>query len=327
VAARPEDASTDGPALAAVGQRSRLAADNLARLDLNLLVALDALLQERSVTRAAARLDLTQPTLSASLRRLRRHFGDDLLVRVGNRSEPTPLGTTLRPLVATALGVVSRVFAATPPVDPGSSSRQFTLVTSDYGASVAGRVLARALAREAPSMRVHLRQASPALYEPFDERLREVDGLLMPHGFLAPTVPHLDLYTDRWVVVTAADNQEVGDDIELADLGRLPWVATFSDTDSATAGWRHLQLLGVHVTVQVVVDSFLAVPLFLEGTDRIALLQERLARLLAERGGLRVLPCPFDVVPLVQALWWHPVYDRDPEHVWLRDRLVAVLAE
>jgi DNA-binding transcriptional LysR family regulator len=318
-------ASDDRPARGAVGQDGRTSPDNLARLDLNLLVALDALLQERSVTRAAGRLDLTQPTLSASLGRLRRHFGDDLLVRVGNRSELTPLATTLRPLVATALGVVSRVFAAGPAVDPATSSRQFTVITSDYGAAVAGRVLARVLADEAPSMRVHLRQASPALYEPFDERLREVDGLLMPHGFLSPSLPHVDLYTDRWVVVTAADNPRVGAGIDLADLGELPWVATFSDSDDGTAAWRHLQLLGVDVTVPVVVDSFLAVPLLLEGTDRVALLQERLARLLAVDGRLRVLPCPFDVVPLVQALWWHPVYDRDPEHAWLRGRLAAAM--
>ncbi|MBB3101061.1 DNA-binding transcriptional LysR family regulator [Actinoplanes campanulatus] len=79
-----------------------------ARLDLNLLVALDVLLRERSVTRAAERLDLTQPTLSASLRRLRRHVKDELLVRVGNRNELIPLGVVLAPLVATALGVVSR---------------------------------------------------------------------------------------------------------------------------------------------------------------------------------------------------------------------------
>ncbi|MEV6304320.1 LysR family transcriptional regulator [Actinoplanes sp. NPDC051861] len=302
-------------------------AESLGRLDLNLLVALDALLRERSVTRAAGRLNLTQPTLSASLRRLRRHFGDELLVRVGNDLEPTPLGASLGPLVATAHAVVSRVFAATSPADPGSSSREFTLIASDYGASVAGPPLARLLAAEAPGMRVHLRQASPTQYVPFEQRLREVDGLLMPHGLLPAAMPHLDLYTDRWVVVTADDNPRVGDRLSLAELRGLSWVATFSDGGSGTAGWRHLRLLGVEAAVQMIVDSFLAVPLLLEGTERVALLQERLARRLAARGGLRLLDCPFEVVPLVQALWWHPVYDRDPEHVWLRERLAASLAE
>ncbi|GAA0459348.1 LysR family transcriptional regulator [Actinoplanes campanulatus] len=298
-------------------------AAELARLDLNLLVALDVLLRERSVTRAAERLNLTQPTLSASLRRLRRHFKDELLVRVGNRNELTPLGVVLAPLVATALGVVSRVFATASPADPSTSARQFTLIASDYGASVAGPPLARALADEAPSMRVHLRQASPLEYAPFEQRLREVDGLLMPHGLLPSALPHLDLYTDRWVIVTAHDNSRVGAELTLGELRELPWVVTFSGGGSGTAAWRHLQLLGVEASAQIVVDSFLAVPLFLAGTDRVALLQERLAR---QMTGLRLLECPFDVVPLVQALWWHPVYDLDPEHIWLREKLATLMS-
>src|SRR5437763_10872301 len=105
---------------------------NLASLDLNLLVSLDALLQERSVTKAAARMGLSQPALSASLARLRRHFGDELLTRVGNEYRLTPLAVQLRELSRLALTGIERVFDAQPAFDPASSTREFHLLVSDY---------------------------------------------------------------------------------------------------------------------------------------------------------------------------------------------------
>src|SRR3712207_5271392 len=129
---------------------------NLARLDLNLLVSLDALLQERSVTRAAAQMGLSQPALSASLARLRRHFGDELLTRVGNESRLTPLAVQLRDLVRIALSGVERVFAAQTEFDPASSTREFSVLVSDYVVAVLGDTIAALLAEEAPHTRLRL---------------------------------------------------------------------------------------------------------------------------------------------------------------------------
>src|SRR5215217_2732539 len=111
---------------------------NLASLDLNLLVSLDALLQQRSVTRAASQMGLSQPALSASLGRLRRHFGDELLTRVGNEYRLTPLAVQLGDLARLALTGVERVFTAQPEFDPASSTREFSLFMSDYGVAVLG---------------------------------------------------------------------------------------------------------------------------------------------------------------------------------------------
>src|ERR687889_2784739 len=111
--------------------RADTGAVNLASLDLNLLVSLDALLQERSVTRAAARMGLSRPALSASLARLRRHFGDELLTRAGNEYRLTPLAAQLKERVRIALTGVERVFTAQDEFDPGSSTREFTLLVSD----------------------------------------------------------------------------------------------------------------------------------------------------------------------------------------------------
>ena len=140
---------------------------NLASLDLNLLVSLDALLQQRSVTRAAAQMGLSQPALSASLARLRRHFGDELLTRVGNEYRLTPLAVQLRDLSRLALTGVERVFTAQPDFDPASSTREFSLLVSDYGVAVLGDTIAGAArrggaARAAAAHRQHARGRSTA---------------------------------------------------------------------------------------------------------------------------------------------------------------------
>src|SRR5829696_6453088 len=111
---------------------------NLSNLDLNLLVPLDALLRERSVTRAAASLGLSQPSLSSSLARLRRHFQDELLTRVGNSYELTPVAVQLRKRTEAALVGVERAFATEPGFDPATSQREYRIVASDYPMAVLG---------------------------------------------------------------------------------------------------------------------------------------------------------------------------------------------
>jgi DNA-binding transcriptional LysR family regulator len=181
------------------------AAVNIASLDLNLLVSLDALLQQRSVTRAAAQMGLSQPALSASLARLRRHFGDELLTRVGNDYRLTPLAVQLKELARIALSGVERVFTAQPEFDPASSTREFTLLVSDYVVAILGDTVAELLTEEAPHTRLRLTPHSPAMVERADQVLLTADLLLLPHGFVSD-LSHRDLYRDEWVCVVAADN-------------------------------------------------------------------------------------------------------------------------
>src|SRR5919202_1733449 len=128
----------------------------LPNLDLNLLIALDALLEQRGVTRAAQQLGLSQPALSASLARLRRHFGDELLSRTGNEYRLTPLAAQLKPRVRLALEGVERVFTAQPEFDPAESTREFSVLLSDYACAVVGNELSELLGREAPRARLRL---------------------------------------------------------------------------------------------------------------------------------------------------------------------------
>lgn len=295
-------------------------------VDLNLLPALEALLEEASVTRASRRLGLSQPALSASLARLRRHYGDELLRRVGNSYELTPLALALKQRAAAALDGVDRVFAAQPVFDPQTATREFVLLGSDYGMAIVGRAVSRLLAERAPRLRLRLGQHTPQVVDHAHEALRTIDGILLPHGVLLD-LPSTDLYEDRWMILLAADHPQVGATISMELLASLPWAMVYHAPTAFAPAARQLQMLGVEPRVQVVIESFFALPEVLAGTDRIALVQGRLAERLTAAGDVRVVACPFDAVPLVQALWWHPMYQLDPAHVWLRELLAEACGE
>ncbi len=298
-----------------------MGATSLRNLDLNLLVTLDALLEEQNVTRAAGRLGLSQPAVSSALRRLRRHFDDELLARDGNRYQLTPLAEQLREPAAAALAGVQRVFGASPSFDPATATREFTVIVSDYAATVIGDHLATVAARRAPGVRLRLKAQSHFDVDHAPESLRSVDGMVLPHGFLSD-VPAVDLYSDDWVLVVSRDNDDVGDAVSLEELARLPWVMTHHEPTAFTPAARQLTMIGVEPDVQVVVESFLPVPFLVAGTPRVALLQRQLATRLADAAGVRLLACPWDVVPLVEAFWWHPSHRPDPAHAWLRETLL-----
>lgn len=289
----------------------------LAALDLPQLRALHALLAERSVTGAAERLARSQPTLSSSLARLRRHFGDDILSRSGNHYVLTPFAQQLYPLTILAVAAVDRVFSAEAVFEPDRTQREFTIVSSDHGISVVGGLLLAGLMEEAPSARIRFISPTPEMFGREGDFYRTVDGAFMPDGYL--NLPRrLDLYSDRWVCLVSAQNSRVGDSLTMADLRQLPWVTTSVDPVNRSPAWRQMELLGVVPRVCAVADSFLAMPRLIVGSNAITMLQSRVAQIAAPGPEFRLLECPFDVVPLIESFWWHPMHDDDPAHAWLR---------
>ena len=291
---------------------------NLSRLDLNLLVALDALLEQRSVTRAAQQLGLSQPALSASLARLRRQFGDDLLVRVGNDYRLTPLALQLKERLALALMAVERVYTAQSDFDPGTSRREFVILASDYWVAVFGAAVAGLLADQAPHTRVRMVINTPAVVDNAQQSLVAADLMMMPHGFLTG-LSHQDLFTDEWVCLVSADNADVGAELTVEQLTAMPWVVTLHGPTASTPAMRRLRMLGVEPDPQVIVETFLTVPALVAGSNRVAVLQRRLLDALPANPRLRALPCPIDLGGLHEAMWWHPMHDDDAEHLFLRD--------
>ena len=155
---------------------------HLANLDLNLLVALRELLRERSVTRAAERLGVTQPAASAALSRLRRHFGDELLIRDRGEYTLTALGAQLAEQVDAVCAAAERLFAASADFDPASSEREFTLVMADYTIVVMGEALSQVIARAAPRTRSALRPRDRRESQPPPDHSPRVPGSAHPSG-------------------------------------------------------------------------------------------------------------------------------------------------
>jgi DNA-binding transcriptional LysR family regulator len=227
----------------------------------------------------------------------------------------------LRELARIALSGVERVFTAQPEFDPASSTREFTLLVSDYVVAVLGDTVAELLAEEAPNTRLRLSTHSPAIVDRAEQALLSADLLFLPPGFLTD-LSRRDLYRDEWVCVVAADNPVADVGLTVDDLETLPWVATYHGPTASTPAARQMRMLGIEPRVQVVVENFLTVPALISGSNRIAMLQRRLVDLLPLNIGVRALPPPFDAGPLIEAMWWHPVYDDDPEHTYLRDLVV-----
>jgi LysR family nod box-dependent transcriptional activator len=294
-----------------------MATKPLSRLDLNLLVALDALLSERSVTRAAEKLGLSQPALSASLSRLRVHFEDPILVREGNSYVLSPLAVRLADQTAIALESARRVFAAHADFDASDSTREFTIFGSDYSFVTVGQRVSALAAERAPGVRFRFNLHSTQFIEDVAHRLRTTDGVLIPHGPV-DGLPYVDLFSDEWVAVVAADNPAVGDHVTMELAASSPWVFTYQSQMAFTPAGRQLHELGIEPRIDAVVEGFLAMPAFIAGTRRLGLVQARLAPYVALHHGVRVVAPPFVPTPVHNALWWHPVHDRDPEHLWMR---------
>jgi DNA-binding transcriptional LysR family regulator len=302
----------------------------LTSLDLNLLVALRELLRERNVTRAAERLGVSQPAASAALARLRRHFGDELLVRDRGEYVLTTLAVQLAEQADGVCAAAERLFAAGTHFDPATSEREFTLVMADYTIGVVGEDLSRQLHAAAPRIRLHIRLVRESLVSEYSGAIRLIDGMVAPptHGFALPNTRSAELFRDRWVCLVSADNPALAAGVlRLEDLARLPWVAPYyrdQPAGSVVPITRQLAVLGIQPRVAVRVESYLTVPHFVVGTDRVALMQERLAVRLADRKDLRVVECPAEPEPVVEALWWHQQYEDDTGHAWLRTQIIEV---
>ncbi|WP_457253928.1 LysR family transcriptional regulator [Pedococcus sp. P5_B7] len=291
-------------------------------VDLNLLPALQAILEEQSVTRGAARLGLSQPAMSASLGKLRRHFRDELLTRNGNVYELTPLAQQLIEPTHTAIRAVGRLFANEGEFDPATADREFTVVMSDYATEALAPTVSRLLRAASPASRLHINSITPQIVDTAPDSMRTRDLIVMPHGFLTG-LSHRDLYEDDWVCIVSADDESASRQLTMDDLANRPWAVTFHQRTAFTTSVQQLRMQGVEPNVEVVTENYLTLGSLVAGTNRIAVVQERLGRILERKGEVRVLPPPFAADPLVETMWWHPTYDNDAAHKWFRDLFIT----
>jgi LysR family transcriptional regulator, nod-box dependent transcriptional activator len=297
------------------------------QLDLNLLVALDALLTERSITAAGVRVHLTQSAMSGALSRLREFFHDELLTQVGRKMVPTPLGESLAEPVRQILLQVKATINAKPGFDPASSTRHFSVMMSDYVDTV---LMSECLRRaEAAAPRVRFNVVSNDVGNPteFLERA-DVDLLIMPRDYLSDKHPREDLYTDDYACVVWKENSLVGETLtqeQYLELGHV--VLQFGRGRIPVQDEWFLTKLGVTRRIEVLAMNFNSVPQHVVGSKRIATIHRRLAQYYARYLPLRILAPPYELPSLTEAVQWHTLFEEDAGNRWLRNLLRDVASE
>ena len=285
--------------------------------DLNLLRALDVLLEEENVTRAASRLHVTQSAISRSLGKLRTLFGDELLLRTGHGMRPTVRALALKPQLRGALTAIERMLAEVPRFDPAVARRRFRIAAVDYAQAVLLAPLVRALAAEAPGIGWELLPSPQA-----SERELESGGLdlsLEPRRPSGAGIVWSRLLDEEYTSLVWREHPLR--QLTAAAFARLPHVLV--------APWGHPggvvdDVLAQEATrrrIAVQVPTFLVLPHVLVGTDRIATVPRRMAALLVAAHPLRALETPLRVPGFTLHQGWHEIHRHDPAHAWLRGRI------
>lgn len=287
--------------------------------DLNQLVTLDALLQEGSVTGAARRLGLSTPAVSHALARLRERFADPLLVRAGRAMVLTPRALSLRASVHDAVTVAARVFEPPEPFAPLRLERTLSIAVTDYMLTVLGPVLEPMLRERAP--RLDLRYLPNAVDDAERLRTGATDLAIGIYGELPPELRSRPLITDRFVCVVREGHPTVRarlsldrfvrlDHIQIAPRGRPGGYLDelLAERGLARRIWRAVPYF--QVALAMVAES-----------DAVLTVSERIARRLGDRLGLHILEPPLPLEPFTLSLLWHPRFDGDHAHAWLRAQL------
>ena len=290
-------------------------------LDLNLLVVLDSLLAEQSVSKTAEQLHLTQPAISNALARLRQHFQDDLLVRLGRKLVPTPLAQSLREPVRQTLLQIQTIADSRPSFDAAIERRRFTVVSSDYVAATLVAEAIRRLASAAPGVTIESM--------PLNERnlmglaRGDADVLIAPQNALLDEHPSQLLFEERFICIAWSKNAEARAPLTLKQyLSHTHVVAAFEDTWMLPFDNTYLRALGRERKVGGIVPSFVLLPHLVIGTRFIATIQTRLARSAAQSFPLKMLQPQIDFPVIREMLQWHRNRERDLAHMWLRSFLL-----
>lgn len=294
------------------------------KLDLNLLVALNALLTERNISRGAARIHLSQPAMSNALARLRDYFDDELLVPSGRSLILTPRAESLVEPVREVLMRIDSTIAAQPQFDPATETRQFTLLVSDFTTTVFMPALLQHLYPIAPGVRLDLRMQ---INQPSEMLERgDADLLVIPSHYVSPDHPSQPLFEEEYVCVTWSGNTRVGQSLDFDTyLACGHALAHFSGAVRTPPfeGWFQ-ERFGVSRRIEITTPTLAALPNLVVGTDRIATVHRRLAERAQRHLPIRIWPAPMDIPRMVQTIQWHKYRQNDHALTWLRECAVAV---
>jgi len=285
-------------------------------LDLNLLVALDALLEEQSVSRAAERLHLSQPAMSAALGRIRDYFDDPILNLHGKRMVPTSHALRIQDELKAVLGSVDSLISKTSIFDPATSSRKFTITASDYLTQIIFVPLLRELKAIAPDIQMEILPPADSTQELLAQG--RIDFITVPEQVLSEDMPSEFLFEERFVIVgcktnplfekglTEKDFYESGHVV--AKLGRK---RPLSVSDQGLVARKKPR------DTDVTVSSFLLAPEMVVGTNRLTVMHERLANVFSKRLPIAIADVPFKFPPLREFVQYHSTRRDDPGIRWM----------
>jgi DNA-binding transcriptional LysR family regulator len=296
----------------------------LLNFDLNLLVILHTLLEERSVTRTGARLGRTQSAISNALKRLRDGLGDPLLVRTPDGLSPTPRAVELAPLVARIVEDAGACIAPPGAFDPATAEARFTLGAPDRFSLPVFLPLLEHLGKVAPGIVLNLRTTD----RDYAIRLIEGDEIDLAIGWFDHTAPHLEqvmAFEDRFVCLCREDHPllDNGRHPTLTDILGFSHVVVSSTGDRRAAFDAVLAQDGHRRSIAATMMSFTIVPELLMQSDLIGVFTHRTSEYFAARYPLVTVPVPLEVAPIANHLIWHRRFAKDPAHRWLREQIMA----
>jgi DNA-binding transcriptional LysR family regulator len=298
---------------------------NLTNLDLNLLLVLHVVLEERSVTRAAARLHVTPSAVSNALARLRQHVGDPLVVRSGRGLVPTASAVALAPRLAEAMAALDGVVAQVKRFEPGH--RRFVVAMGEHWQVTDVPLLMEALQRRAPSALLQVVPVRPDT----PRRLLEgsIDIMLRRIEELEPDLQSSPLYTDELVLLARRDHPEIGEQGITPELYERLLHVDMQIVGPGSVGRRlyieQLASLGIRPRLGMVAPSFLAAGLAAASSQAIAPMPRRFAERAVAWLPLAMYPPPFAMPRVQVGLVWHEQAQQDPSVVFLRELMEQTL--
>jgi DNA-binding transcriptional LysR family regulator len=303
-----------------------VARPSLSNVNLNLLVALDALLAMRSVSQAARRVNVTTSAMSHSLAALRDLLGDPLLVRVGGRMVLTPQAEALRDPLAGVLGGVTKILDGASAFNPSRTERRFVIAAPDFFSTLIVPKLLEILQQEAPRVELSIvpsvRRGNAWLLES-----GELDVALGAVVDDAPGIRRLELCTEKFACAVRKGHPEVKGRLALEQYTRIPHlVITLGDDDGPTWIDEALAKSGRERQVALRTRYFMAAPLIIAKSNLLFTGPSMLVDYFAKLVPLSVFEPPLALPSYPEEAYWHERYDTDPAHRWLRDLLVRVTA-
>ncbi|MEO0457477.1 MAG: LysR family transcriptional regulator [Cyanobacteria bacterium P01_A01_bin.114] len=292
---------------------------NLRKLDLNLLLALDVLIEEASVTKAAEKLNVSQSSMSYSLKRLRSLLDDPILIRTSRDMEPTPFACEISVAIRQVLTDIQNMLLEREPFDPQTARGDFRIATSDYVEATLGGDLLHRLINQAPGIRIRINSIEHgSILNALDDN--NIDLFVGVDSPLKSWHLKQELYREELVCV-------VDSDCPLTQISLEEYLERSHILVSLQDGFQDIAdrfLAQQQLSREIIWSTayFMAVPLMIVNTDCIALLPSRMAQKCAQSMGLKLLPPPIDVTGFTVSMFWHQRNTNLPQHQWLRSQIV-----